>query len=255
MGFSSDNIEHVKAMEIPLGFLADGQMVSVPGLALVGWRSDQSDKLFQVYVDGRLAGVTVYPDQRMLPVQCEETHTSAIEVVAVDPADKDVDHSSQLSGFDDIDGCHVMLSWPKRGTIAFGSRVVIYWDGGSGEIDYSEPVWQQSVWQGAWEKWGWGLDAFGRGDFGYSGTGAAGFGRGSFGNGEFGFDAEMQCFASEALSAGSYKFALRVTDSLGNYNDGQDSLFDISVDPLPEAATLALESYDDVSNLLVLDIS
>ena len=254
MGFSTSNIEHVRAMAFPVGTAGNGIMLAVPGLILISWSSGMTDKLFQVYVDGQLSGVTSDPGQRKLLVQYEHNHTAAIEVVAVEPADKDVDYAGQLEGFTVVDGSHAIISWPKRGVLPLESQACVYGNAGSGAIDYSQPLVTEKVWAGQWEKWGWGLDAFGRGDFGYSGTAAVGWGRGSLGQGEFGFDAELQSFQSEALSAGTYSFAVRHSDGLGNYIAQNDTICEVSVDPLPAAPVLAIDGYDGQLDSLVLRI-
>lgn len=255
MAFSTAEISNVKAMMFPAGIGPSGSVVGVPLLALVSWRSGETDKLFQVYVDGGLAGVTMQAAQRMLLVQCEHGHTTAIEVVAVEAADIDVDHSDQLSGFTEADGAHVVLAWPRYGRIGLGVRAVIYGDGGTGTLDFDAELADCEVWVSEQDKWGWGLDAFGRSDFGYSGSGAIGWGRGEFGDGEFGFDADAVVFESEALEVGTYKFAVRTVDRLGNFDEGETIDVQVSVDPLPRAADVAIESYDETNDRLTLNIS
>ena len=156
MAFSTTNIDKVRAMAFPAGMLSDGELVSLGGLVLVSWRSSETDKLFQVYVNGRWAGTTSHPQQRMLLVEYEHIHTAAIEVIAVEPAEKDTDYSDELSGFVG-DGCHAILSWPKRGVLPLESKANVYWDGGNGEVDYGEPLTTQDIWCGQADKWdgGW----------------------------------------------------------------------------------------------------
>ena len=255
MGFSTANINKVRAMVFPAGMLSNGVVVWLPGAVLVSWHSSETDKLFQVYVDGQLAGATLHVQQRMLLVRYAHTHTAAIEVVAVEAEGRDVDYSEQLVGFTDADGSHAVLSWPKRGSLPLDSKANIYWNCGSGEVDYNEPLAIQNIWSGLAEKWGWGLDTFGNGDFGYSGTGAVGFGCGSFGLGELGFDAQMGRFQSGSLMVGTYKFAVRISDGLDNLDDGGVDILTVSVDPLPAAASVSIDSYDKQSDELVLNIS
>ena len=250
MTFSIDNIDSVKATPFPAGRLRDGKVVPVPGLIMVRWRSSETDKLFQVYVNGQLAGVTVDPAQRVLMAPHEHTHPAAIEIVAVEAADKDVDHAGELAGFTADDGSHVSLSWPRLGTMPLGSVAHICWNSGEGEIDYGNPIATQTVWPDPTEKWGWGLDRFGEVGFGYSG-GAIGWGRGAFGSGEFGFDAEMMTFETESLPIGTYCFAVRLANETGSLDEGDVISVEVSVDPLPEAPGLALESYDPVGGLVL----
>jgi len=250
MTFTIDNIEAVKAMTFPAGRLRDGTVVPMPGLIVVQWRSSETGKLFQVYVNGRLAGVTADPEQRMLLAPYDHSHPAAIEIVAVDAAEKDVDYAGELTGFTRDDGSHVLLSWPRLGTMPLGSEARVCWNDGDGEIDYDNPIATQAVWGDPTEKWGYGLDGFGEVGFGYSG-GAIGFGRGAFGLGEFGFDAEMMTFESEALPLGTYCLAVRLADATGNLDEGDVTSVELSIDPLPEAPILALESYDKVEGLVL----
>lgn len=250
MTLAIDNIESVKATPFPAGRLRDGGIVSVPGLIMVQWRSSEAGKLFQVYVNGRLAGVTADVEQRVLLVQCDHSHPAAIEIVAVEGADKDVDHAGELVGFSRDDGSHVALSWPRLGTLALGSEARVCWNGGAGGIDYDNPIATQTVWADPTEKWGWGLDGFGEVGFGYNG-GAVGLGRGAFGLGEFGFDAEMMVFESAALGIGTYLLAVRLADQRGNLDEGDISSVTVSVDPLPATPRLALESYGQVEGLVL----
>lgn len=255
MTYSTDNIDHVSAIAFPAGQLRDGTMVPLPGLILLKWHSSATDRLFQAYVNGRLAGATVVPEQRMLLVQYDHTHTAAIEIIAVTPNNRDKDYGPKLCGFKETDGCHVVLSWPRRGCLPLGSTAQVYWNGGSGDIDYGKPLATQAIWPDIAEKWGWGLDAFGNGDFGYSGNGAPGWGRGSFGEGEFGFDADMLSFRSEPLGLGKYAFVVRLFDGAGNIDEGGVAPVEIGVDPLPVAPNVTIENYDDTHDKLVLDIS
>jgi len=253
MAVSTENIAQVKARAFPAGGLSDGALVPLAGLALVSWQSSESEKLFQVYVNGRWAGATMTASQRSLLVQCDPLEVAAIEVVSVDSAERVIDFSGELEGFSELDGCRVVLSWPRRGKLPRDSKAVIYGDGGEGSINYDEPIATVDIWEGPADKWGWGLDGFGAGDFGYSGAGAVGWGKGSFGEGEFGFDADIQSFESEPLAAGRYKFAVRISDTRGNL--GEDiTEHEIGIDPLPRAPNLAIESYDPTSDRLLLNI-
>ena len=229
MAFGITNIEKVRATAFLAGSDRVGKPAVLPGLTLVSWRSSETDKLFQVYVNGQLAGVTWYREQRMLLVEYDDTHTAAIEVIWVTSDCKCVDYSEQLTGFGATDGSHAVLGVLRCGTLPLGSTAALYWDSGTGEIDYSEPLAERAVWSDPLAKWGWGLDAFGKGDFGYSGTAAAGWGRGSFGEGEFGFDAELLTFKSGSLAGGDYQFALRLSDAVGNLDAGEVEIVSVNI--------------------------
>jgi len=256
MGYSTTCVDKVKATAFALGRRRDGQMVPLPGVILLNWRSSETQKQFQAYVDGELAGVTIHPHQRTLLVQYAHTHPVVIEVIAVDPDDRDKDFSEVLSGFSNRDGCHVVLRWPRRGSLPLDTEVQVYWNNGSGAIDYdTEPLLTRKVWDKPTEKWGWGFDAFGVGDFGYSGTGAPGWGRGSFAEGEFGFDAEYFKLRTDALPLGTYLFGVRLSDDMGNLDGGDIDELSLSVDPIPRAPQLEIDSYDKDTATLVLRIT
>jgi len=253
MTFSTDNIDRVWVTWFAAGMLSSGKLAAVPGMIQVSWKSSETDKLFQVYVNGRWGGVTSDPEQRKLLVEYEHSHLAAIEIIAVEPEEKYTDYEGQVRGFFHVRGPHVIVSWPKRGTIPLGSKVAIFGDGGTGEMDYENPLAIREVWEGETEKWGWGLDEFGQGDFGYSGTGSIGWGRGAMGRGEFGFDAEMQEFESETLTEGIYKFGIRTTDRLGNLAEEGDEVT-VWVDPLPGEPQVSIESYDEQDDKLILRV-
>lgn len=255
MVFTTANIDNVKAMVFPAGALGDGGIVPLEGLILLTWRSGETDKLFQVYLDSRLSGATLHVQQRSLLVQYDETHPVAIEIVAVPAEERDIDYSEELYGFRNTDGSHAILRWPRRGKLPLGSKANVYWDSGDGDIDYDTLLASIPIWPAPADKWGWGLDGFGKGDFGYSGTGAVGWGRGSFGQGEFGFDADMLAFQSGALTTGTYRFAVWLADERDNFDQEDIEVFEITVDPLPEAPSLAIENYDYQSDQLVLNIT
>lgn len=254
MAFSTEQIEAVRAESFPMGRLRSGKVVATSGLVLVRWRSGLSDRLFQVYVNGCLAGVTSEPDQRMLLIHIEPRNLAAIEVGAVDAEERWSDHSPELTGFSNQDSSRVELRVPRRGELPLNSVVKVYWDFGSGTIDYSEELGERVVWLEEAEKWGWGLDGFGKGDFGYSGTGAVGWGKGSFGDGEFGFDGDVLTYRSQAIDPGKYKFDLRLMDGLGNLDAGGSGVVEVFVDPIQPSGELEIESYDDSSNSLMLKI-
>ena len=254
MGFGMTNIERAWAQVFPAGRLQREDVVALPGLVLVGWESRETEKYFQAYGDGRLLGVTGHPEQRMLLLEYEHDHPTAIEVIWVTKEDRYTDFAGELSGFEETDGAHAVIFVPRMSGLPLASRLELYWDGGRGVIDYSEAIVTQPVWANPFDKWGFGLDTFGEGDFGYSGAGAVGWGLGNFGIGEFGFDADELMLSTEALEAGEYQFAVRLVDEFGNWDEGDTEIFTIGIDPIPEEPELCIASYDDVNDELVLEI-
>jgi len=253
MAFGTSDIEQVRASGFPGGAAGEGVWF-LPGVVLLRWRSEACERLFQAYVDGRWAGVTSHPEQRELLVACEHEHPAAIEVVWVSPDCKYVDYSGHLSGWHEGDGAHAVIEVVRQGVLPADGTAVLYWDGGTGAVDYTSALAERSIWAGLSETWGWGLDGFGVGDFGYSGTGAPGWGRGVFGRGEFGFDADALEFVTEALSLGTYRFAVRIRDGVGNLDDGAAGELTVGIDPVPAGPRVSIDSYDEQSDRLVLQV-
>ncbi len=253
MGFRTDNIDMVRVMRFAGSRLADGTEVGVPGLALVSWRSDESERLFQVYVNGRLSGVTVCAEQRMILVGCEANYPAAIEVVSVEADKAGIDYSGQLNGFVGIEP-RVELRWLRTADLALGNEIWVYQAAGDDFSEDIEPVAKIAIWPDMAAKWGWGLDGMGKGDFGYSGSASCGCGKGNFGEGEFGFDADEIVFESELLEVGDYVFGWGMVESGGECDIGELETLAVNVDPLPRAVELFMVNYDSVDDRLVLRI-
>lgn len=258
MSLISNGIDTVRAYVLPSGIRADGRSVEAPLWALVTWRSILNDVYYQVYVNNRFAGTTLDTGQRRMVVPIPASLASAvrIEVYAVEPQYSDMDLCNLL---DDAPGDtgRVKISMLRSHDLPPGATVQIYSDNGTGEIDYDVPlndspirVWP--VWQ---DKAGFGMSRFGAGDFGYDSAAAVGFGKGSFANGAFGIDTDTIDWISPVLSAGVYKFAVVVTDSLGSKSNVVET-GPITVTPAARPARkLDVFSYDKQTNELVLKIS
>ncbi len=258
MGLISEGIDKVRAFELAGGIGADGQTIDCPRAALVQWRSSWSDKFHQVYVNGQLAGATLDTDQLQLIVQVPSCGDSPvrIEVFAVEAKDVYEDFSSELSSSVYESG-RVKIKLMRSQALPMDSTVQVYFDNGTGEIDYDNPlndtpiqVWP--VWQ---DKAGFGMSRFGVSDFGYDGAAAAGFGRGWFGYGEFGFDADTLEWVSELLEAGTYKFGIKVTDKKGNQSNSTETRQVTVIPAARPAEEVSVQSFDKQSNELILSIS
>lgn len=254
MGYYTEAIDKVRASSFAMGIGSNGEPLAIPGLIALSWESTDSARLFQAYVNGIFAGVTSHPEQRRLLVQCDPAYPASIEIIAVDTIDRETDFSSRLTGFSYAGGSRVEITYPRHGELGLGSQLELFWDAGTGSIDYdSEALMQRSVWASIFEKWGWGLDTFGQGDFGYSGTGAPGWGLGALGKGEFGFDAEQIVLQTESLEQGCYNFGLKIVDQMSNA-ESEAVEIEVAVDPLPKAKQLRLDSYDATTNQLILEV-
>ena len=85
-------------------------------------------------------------------------------------------------------------------------------------------------------------------------TAAVGFGKGALGYGQFGLDADTIEWVSEPLSAGVYRFGVKVTDESGNESSGSET-GEVTVVPLARPAEeVSVASYDKVTNELVLSV-
>ncbi|MCK5172392.1 MAG: hypothetical protein KAR47_03320, partial [Planctomycetes bacterium] len=213
MGLVSDGISEVRAFGLAAGISADGGSVDGPLKALVRWRSEHEDKLYQVYVDGRLGGVTADCQQRQMVVSLRSSWQRAlqIEVCAVEAGEANIDFVDQLSAAGRSGS--VEVSWLRRMSLPIDGWAQVFSNGGDGEVDHGLPVSTEDVvlWPAWQDKCGFGLGRFGSGDFGFDGSAAVGFGKGGFGFGEFGFDADVVRWQSCVLGTGAYKFAVRVT--------------------------------------------
>jgi len=258
MALISSGIERVRVFELPGGIWSDGGYVGTPRIALVRWRSARSDKFHQIYVNGQYAGVTVDSQQRQMIVQMPTSLESPvrIEVFAVEAEQANTDFSSEIdSSIGQSD--RVRISVLRSQGLPIGATAQIYFDNGTGEIDYDKalndsPIRVWPVWQ---DKAGFGMSRFGASDFGYDSAAAVGFGKGSFGHGQFGLDADIFEWTSPPLCAGVYKFAVKVTDEAGNESSGNET-GQVTVTPAPRSAErISISSFDKQTNQLVLNVS
>ena len=99
------------------------------------------------------------------------------------------------------------------------------------------------------------MSRFGVSDFGYDSAAAVGFGKGSFGNGQFGLDADTFEWTSPPMNAGVYKFAVKITDGVGNESSCSETR-QVTVTPATKPAEqVSISSFDEQTNQLVLSIS
>ena len=131
----------------------------------------------------------------------------------------------------------------------------MYFNGGTGEIDYENRIGERPVWTSWQDKAGLGLARFGEGDFGYEWVGGVGFGKASFGSGEFGVDADIIEWVSLALEAGVYRFGVKIVDEAGNESSVRET-GNITVIPAAKPADeLSVLFFDKDINKLTLGVS
>jgi len=255
MGLVSSGIDSVRVFELPMGVWADGGVVAGPRVCLVRWRSAWVDKLHQVYVNGRYGGATVDCEQRQIVVQAPSSFERAVrvEVFAVEPGEAGVDFGDELKQGDGDSG-RVKLSLLRSQRLAAGASFEVYFDGGSGEVDYEHLIGEGPVW-GCWQdKAGLGLARFGEGDFGYEWAAGVGFSRGRFALGEFGVDADVIEWVSPALEAGVYRFGIKVIDEAGNESAASETEEMTVISAARPAEGLKVLSFNEETNEMVLGV-
>ena len=252
-----DSIDRIRCCVLPDGISADGSAAALSRAILVTWRSTLAGKLHQAYVNGRLAGMTVAPEQRQLVVQLPSSFSAAVrlEIVGVDPEEGQVDFSAELDDRRD-DSARIHLTLLRSQDIPLGSGVNVYFDNGAGQIDYGTPLNPTPipVWPYPQDKAGFGMAEFGTGDFGYESGAAIGHGRGCFGLGQFGLDADAIEWISPELPLGIYRLGATVIDH-GGSESAPTETSPITVTPAAQpAATLDVASFDAASNQLIFNM-
>ncbi len=258
MSLINSGIDNVRIFELPCGIWADGAYIGSPRTALVMWRSAWEGKYYQVYVNGKYAGATVDDQQRQMIVQIPTSFESPvrIEVFAVEPEHSVIDLSSEVKSSPGQSG-RVRIDMLRGQCLPIGATARIYFDKGTGEIDYNEMINGSPIriWPSCQDKAGFGMSTFGAGDFGYDSAAAVGFGRGCFAHGQFGLDADTMKWTSPALYAGNYKFAVKVVDKAGNESNSSET-GQVTVIPAPRPAEqISISSFDKQTNELVFAIS
>jgi hypothetical protein len=258
MSLISTGIDKVMAIELPAGIRQDGTSVAAPRMALVSWRSSNSDMLHQVYVNGRFAGATVDAEQRQLIVQLPSSFESAvrIEVFAVPAEDAHVDFGGEIAQ-PPADSGRVKISLLRSQNLPAGATANIFYDAGSGEIDYDQPLndCPIQIWPSWMDKAGFAMAGFGLSDFGWDGAAAVGFGKGIFGSAALGLDADTIEWISQPLPAGAYKFGVKIVDQTGTKSAASE-VGPITVTPAARAAEgLSVLSFNAETNELVLQIA
>jgi hypothetical protein len=179
-----------------------------------------------------------------------------IEVFAVEVEEANTDFSNDIDSSIGQSG-RVRISLLRSQNLPIGATAQIYFDNGTGEIDYDNPLNDSSirVWPARQDKAGFGMSRFGASDFGYDSAAAVGFGKGSFGNGQFGLDADTFEWVSAPMQAGVYKFALKIADEAGNESSSSETI-QVTVTPAARPAEqVSISSFDKQTNQLVLSVS
>lgn len=254
----SEGITKVRAFELPTGVWTDGDSVAVPRTVLLRWRSSWQDKFYQVYVNGRYSGTSRDTKQRQMFVHLPNSFSSSvhIEVFAVERCEADTDFSNELADSKGKSG-RVKIGLLREQYLALGARFNIYFDNGTGEIDYDNPVNSEpeEIWADWQDKGGFGMSRFGNSDFGRDWSAGVGFGMGCYGQGQLGVDADLIEWVSGELGAGVYKFAVKIIDREGNVREPIESE-EIFLEPAAKGVeTLGVISFDESEKKMVLGIN
>ena len=257
MSLISNGIESVRAFELPCGISADGTYIEIPRVALVKWRSSLQDLFYQVYVNGRYAGSTLDDLQRQMivPIPTSLETPIHIEVFAVEPEQANTNFNGEL-GRSLVDSGRVRMILLRSQSLPVGALAEIYFDNGTGQIDYDNPLTDSPIriWPAWQDKAGFAMSGFGLGDFGYDSAASVGLGKGSFGHGQFGLDADTIEWTNPSLQSGAYRFGIKITDESGNQSSASESE-PITVTPAARpAGKLSISSFDKQANQLLFEI-
>jgi len=257
MSLTSNGIDSVRAFDLPAGIRENGQFVETPQAALVKWRSNLHDVFYQVYVNGRYAGVTIDSEQRQLvvPIPTSLQTPVRIEVFAVEPEHAHIDLSSELKP--PADSGRVLIRLLQSQNLRIDSAVQIYFGNGTGTIDYDNPLTAAPIriWPARQDKAGFAMAAFGLTDLGFDAAAAVGFARGCFGYGQFGLDADTIEWTSPELPSGTYKFGVKITDKAGNQSSACETGPITVMAAARPAVKLNITSFDKQTNQLLLEIA
>jgi len=252
----STGIESVRAFELPAGIRRDGRYVETPRVALVKWRSAWSDKFHQVYVNGCYSGTTLDSRQRQMvvPIPTSFESPARLEVFAVGPEDAYTDFSSGY--IPPVDSGRVKITLLRSQNLPEGATAEIYFDNGTGQIDYENPLTDSPlrIWPARQDKAGFAMSGFGLGDFGYDSAASVGFAKGSFGLGQFGLDADTIEWTTPELKSGIYKFAVKVMDTSGRQSISSKIGPVTVTSGAKPAEGLSVSSFDKQTNQLLLGI-
>ena len=202
MSYSTEGVTQVRVRPLALG-MADGRPLVSTGAVEVQWESSQEGRWHQVYVDGRLAGVTALPQDRRLvfavPVGRKGASNLVLaEVVAVDGADRWTDFGVEIEGFSGL-GARARLSWQAGEYLDPNlESFEIFGDDRSGTVQYEAALNESPIpaWPGGLAPWG--------------------FGCGGFGLGGYGRSAATFEWTTEVLGSGCWRFAVVAVDGAGN---------------------------------------
>jgi hypothetical protein len=239
MTYATVGITHVRVRPLALDVVG-GHVVPSPGAVEVTWDSGHAGLWHQVYVQGRLAGVTARPEDRRLIVAAPTGASGdgaavPLEIVAVDAEDRGTDLSGTLSGFGAGRGGRVRLTWQAGEYLDGGlDSFAVFADGCTGTVDYTSPLNAAPIpaRPGGLVPWGYGC--------------------GGYGGGGYGRSAACYAWVAEASRPGRWRFAVVAVDAAGNrLATAAEVIAEVRTLPRP-AADVRMTAYDAGTHVATL---
>jgi hypothetical protein len=239
MPYTDEGITHVRLRPLALD-LAGGEPAVSPGAFEVSWESAQDECWHQVYINGRLAGVTARPQDRWLAVAAPVGREGVLSplyarVVAVDAADRWTDFGEELAESAPEGGTRVRIAWQAGPYLDENLESFdIFADGRTGAVDYSAPLNEEPIpaRPDGQAPWGYGCGGYGVGGYGASGA----------------------CYewVTDALDPGAWRFAIAAIDAAGNrLATAAEVACSLAPAPRP-VGRFRLESYEPVARTATL---
>ena len=239
MSYRTDGITRVRIRPLAVAVAAGGGAAVSVGAVEAAWESTQADGWHQVYVNGRLAGVTGKSEDRQLVVSAPVGRRGPatmllVEVVAVDAVDRWTDFGVSLSGFAGV-GAAVRLTWQAGEYLDPNlDSFDVFADGRTGTVDYETPLNDSPIAArpGGQSPWGYGCGGYGVGGYGQS--------------------AAQYEWTTDSLEPGAWRLAVVAVDTAGNRLATAADVA-VVVSPLPRpAGGFRLSHYDLATRAVTL---
>ncbi|MEA3368107.1 MAG: hypothetical protein U9R68_08345 [Planctomycetota bacterium] len=239
MSYTTDGITHVRVRPLALDLAPDGT-VAGPGAIEVTWVSTHADLWHQVYVNGRLTGVTATPSDCRLVVTVPSGRSGRhemllVEVAAVEAADRWTDFAGSLTGFGSGAGAEVRLMWQAGLYLDPNLELFdVFGNGAAGPIDYCTSLNESPI------------PAHPDGRTPWS------FGTGGYGVGAYGQAAAVYEWTTDLLVPGTHCLAVAAIDIAGN-RLATAAEVEIGVSPLPRPPeNVRVTGYDPNTQVATL---
>lgn len=216
------------------------------------WDDDYTDKIYQLYINGRLTAETPRPGTEK-KITVAVTGLFQAEILAVDPEDAGTDYSDYLTGGDAVGG-RVKLTWNRDPRVLEEiSTAQIYSDHGTGTIDGDNPINPEPVrnFPPGTRTWGHFAGPLGQTRHGWGGPGVP-WGKRYHGLGPFQVGMDKVIFISEQMPPGTYQFRVCQVDAAGNADAGTETTVTVDCPPTPPVRLLA---DDYAAGVLTLSVT